>query len=307
MNIISVKDLYKTYGKYQAVNGVNFNVNKGEIFGFLGPNGAGKSTTINILCTIIGRSSGEVLLDNLDVHKYQDAVRKKIGVVFQEQTLDIRLTLRENLLIHGKIYGIDKKNIEARIDEVLKIVELEDKKNCIISSFSGGMKRRVEIARAFMHQPDVLFLDEPTTGLDPQTRAHIWDYLTYLRDTYNMTIFLTTHYMDEAEICDNIAIIDKGKIVEYGTPAELKERVCSKKVICRTLEIKELTDYIATIDGCSFTIQQNEDVVIELQNSVTTFLSNLFKNTDINISNLRICYPTLDDVFMNITGREIRD
>lgn len=306
-DIIKVQNLFKTYKNVPAVNGISFNVKEGEIFGFLGPNGAGKSTTINIICTIIGRSEGSVLLDGLDVAQKQDEVRKRIGVVFQEKTLDERLTARENLMIHGYIYGLRKADIEKRIDEVLDIVELKERKNSIVASFSGGMKRRLEIARGFMHFPKVLFLDEPTTGLDPQTRTHIWEYIVSLKEKYHMTIFLTTHYMDEAEICDNIAIMDKGIIVANGTPLELKENLSSKIVRFETQEIDEVINFVKHRYGYNTEVSGNNQITIEIKNSATEFLTSLLKDTSFGIQKLHIEYPTLNDVFMNITGKKIRE
>ncbi|MTI71969.1 MAG: ATP-binding cassette domain-containing protein [Firmicutes bacterium] len=305
-HIIEVKNLVKNYKDHKAVKNVSFNVNKGEVFGFLGPNGAGKSTTINILCTIISLSKGEVYLDGKDVLTEQDEVRKKIGIIFQERTLDERLTARENLLIHARLYDVKENEIESRIDEVLEIVELSDRKNDFVSSYSGGMKRRLEIARGLMHYPKVLFLDEPTTGLDPQTRSHIWKYLLRLKKEHDMTIFLTTHYMDEAEICDNIAIIDEGEIVAKGTPIELKEKLAYNVVKFKSDNSEETIKYIR--DNYPYEVfNKNDEISVKVTDLPTDFVTSFIRRYKDNIYHLEINRPTLDDVFMNITGHNIRD
>lgn len=305
-NIIEVKNLVKDYGDNLAVDNISFNVKKGEFFGFLGPNGAGKSTTINILCTILGRTSGEIFINGKDVYTDQDEVRKNIGIIFQEKTLDENLTARENLLIHARLYGLDKEVIDGRIDEVLDIVELLDRKNAIVNTFSGGMKRRLEIARGLIHYPKVLFLDEPTTGLDPQTRAHIWDYLIKLKKEHNMTIFLTTHYMDEAEICDNIAIIDSGKIVAHGTPIQLKEELAENIIKFKSSDAKHTLSYLEKNYSYDIT-EENGEFTIKVTDSTTDFVNSFIKGYDFEISHLEVIRPTLNSVFMNITGKSIRD
>ncbi len=305
-NIINVKNLVKDYGDNLAVDSINFNVEEGEIFGFLGPNGAGKSTTINILCTILGRTSGEVYIDGKDVHTEQDDVRKKIGIIFQEKTLDEQLTARENLYIHACLYDVPKDVIEERIDQALEIVELKDKKKDFVHTFSGGMKRRLEIARGLLHYPKILFLDEPTTGLDPQTRAHIWEYLLRLKKEKNMTIFLTTHYMDEAEICDNIAIIDHGKIVAYGSPIQLKEQLAENIIKFKSDDLDHTLAYLNKKYSYE-TYQENDYIVIKITDSPTKFVIEFIKNYELELFHLEINRPTLNSVFMNITGRNIRE
>ena len=223
--VISVRDLVKTYGKVEAVRGIDLEVGAGEIFGFLGPNGAGKSTTISILCTLIRPTSGVAQVAGIDVLKDPSAVRARIGLVFQDPSLDGQLTGRENLDFHAYLYGLPAATRKQRIDDALSIVELTDRADSTVLTYSGGMRRRLEIARGILHYPQVLFLDEPTLGLDPQTRNKIWDYLHAVRTREHITIFMTTHYMDEAEFCDRIAIIDQGKIVALGTPSELKAKV----------------------------------------------------------------------------------
>lgn len=223
-NIIEVKNLTKKFGKFTAVDNISFDVKQGEIFGFLGPNGAGKTTTISMLTTLLKPTSGTAIINGYDLKKKKDKVRESLGVVFQEPTLDLELTAYENLSFHGILYCISQRVLKDRIKEVLELVDLWDKKDLLVKTFSGGMKRRLEIARGLVHYPKVLFLDEPTLGLDPQTRKHIWDYIDKLRKEADITIFLTTHYLAETELCGKIAIIDHGHIVEIGSPKKLKEK-----------------------------------------------------------------------------------
>jgi ABC-2 type transport system ATP-binding protein len=220
---INVEKLTRRFNGLVAVDSVSFSVRQGEIFGFLGPNGAGKTTTINMLCTLLKPTSGTAEVGSYDVSKEPNKVRKEIGIIFQDPSLDDRLTADDNLRFHGYLYHMKKDMIEKRIPEVLGLVELLDRRREIVKKFSGGMKRRLEIARGLMHRPKILFLDEPTIGLDPQTRAHIWDYILKMRRETGLTIFMTTHYMQEAEVCDRVAIIDHGNIIALDPPAKLKE------------------------------------------------------------------------------------
>jgi ABC-2 type transport system ATP-binding protein len=223
--IISVKDLTKQFGEVTAVDNISFSVMQGELFAFLGPNGAGKSTTIKMLTTLLTPTRGELTLAGYDVSKEQDAARKTFGIVFQDPSLDDELTAYENLQLHGVLYHVPKAVMKERAEELLKLVELWDRRNSRVKTFSGGMKRRLEIARGLLHRPQVLFLDEPTLGLDAQTRNMLWSYISKLNSSEGMTIFFTTHYLGEAEaVADRIAIIDHGKIVALGTTAELKEQ-----------------------------------------------------------------------------------
>jgi ABC-2 type transport system ATP-binding protein len=221
---IKVKGLSKHFDSVMAVDAISFEVGQGEVFGFLGPNGAGKTTTINILCTLLIPTSGEAIVNGFNVTAFPNEVRKSIGIIFQDPSLDERLTAYENLNFHGMIYHLSSKIRKERIKEVLDMVGLYSRKDHIVRTFSGGMKRRLEIARGLMHSPKILFLDEPTTGLDPQTRRHIWDYIVNLSQREKITVFLTTHYMDEAEICRRVGIIDHGKIVGLDTPEALKHK-----------------------------------------------------------------------------------
>lgn len=223
-SIISVKNLIKKFNGFTAVDKISFNVEEGEIFGFLGPNGAGKTTTINMLITLLTPTSGNVKINNYNLVKDKDKVRECLGIIFQDPTLDLELTAYENLYFHGILYNIEEKMLKKRIKEVLTIVDLYERKNLLVKTFSGGMKRRLEIARGLIHHPKILFLDEPTLGLDPQTRKNIWNYIVKMQKKEKITIFLTTHYLAETELCDNIAIIDHGKIQEIGTPEKLKKK-----------------------------------------------------------------------------------
>lgn len=225
MSIIEVKKLRKQFKDLVAVDDISFTVEPGEIFGFLGPNGAGKSTSINILSTILAPTSGDAIVNGFSILTERDNVRRSIGLVFQDPSLDDRLTAEENLRFHAELYGVSKADYKVRLEEVLNLVDLSDRRNEVIRTFSGGMRRRLEIARGLIHYPAVLFLDEPTIGLDPQTRAHLWEYILKLKKEKGMTIFLTTHYMNEAEYCDRIAIIDRGTIIALDTPSALKKQV----------------------------------------------------------------------------------
>lgn len=303
--MIDVKDLVKRYGDVEAVRGVTFSVHEGEIFGFLGPNGAGKTTTIKMLCTLLDPTSGSATLANFDVTSRPSDVRRAIGVIFQEPSLDDRLTARENLELHAVVYGVTRSERSARINEALTFVELTDRAEDIVRTFSGGMKRRLEIARGLVHRPRVLFLDEPTTGLDPQTRKRTWEVLRSLREKHKLTLFLTTHYMDEAEHCDRIAIIDHGKIVTVGSPDELKRQVGKDVVTVRTAEpdilAKVLLDRHAikpdrTEEGLCFRVDDGETFVVEL-----------IREAHVRLSGIAVRRPTLDDVFLALTGRQIRE
>ncbi|MEK6645420.1 MAG: ATP-binding cassette domain-containing protein [Candidatus Firestonebacteria bacterium] len=222
--MIEIHNLTKKYKDIIAVDNISFDVKKGEIFGFLGPNGAGKTTTIKMLCTLLKPTSGTAFVNGYNIQKHPSDVRKSIGIIFQDPSLDERLTAQENLEFHGIIYKMKKDLRRKRIDEVLEMVNLTTRRKCLVRTFSGGMKRRLEIARGLMHRPPVLFLDEPTLGLDPQTRNHIWEFIKDIQRKDRITVILTTHYMDEAENCDKIAIINYGKIIALDTPDSLKKQ-----------------------------------------------------------------------------------
>jgi ABC-2 type transport system ATP-binding protein len=303
--VVQVNDLVKRYGEIEAVRGINFEVTAGETFGFLGPNGAGKSTTIKILCTLANPTSGSARVAGYDVVKNRDTVRRNIGLVFQDTTLDSYLSGEQNLRFHADLYGVPRQQLAPRLKQVLEMVNLWDRRESIVSTYSGGMKRRLEIARGLLHAPRVLFLDEPTVGLDPQTRSSIWEYINDLKQREDITIFLTTHYMDEAENCDRIAIIDNGQIVAIDTPEALKASIGKDRVQISTSDdqaaIKELQERFdlegAVHDGLvTFNVASGEQ-----------FVPRLFAELTQSIRSVSVHRPTLDDVFMSYTGRTIRD
>jgi len=256
--MIEVKELGKRFGELEAVAGISFSVETGEIFGFLGPNGAGKTTTMKMLCTLLVPSSGRASVNGFDIVRQRDEVRRSLGITFQDPSLDEQLTARENLVFHAMIYKIPGTERDARVDHALDLVDLFDKSDVIVKTFSGGMKRRLELARSLIHRPAVLFLDEPTLGLDPQTRRKIWEYLKSLRDKQKLTLFLTTHYMDEAETCDRIAIIDHGKIVALDSPAALKGRVGKDVIELVSREPETLAEELKTLFGAHPTVAQDK-------------------------------------------------
>jgi ABC-2 type transport system ATP-binding protein len=303
--VVRVTDLVKRYGELEAVRGINFEVQPGETFGFLGPNGAGKSTTIKILCTLANPTSGSARVAGYDVLRQRDTVRRNIGLVFQDPTLDSYLTGEQNLRFHADLYGVPRSQLDARMKLVLDMVNLWDRRGSVVGTYSGGMKRRLEIARGLLHAPRVLFLDEPTVGLDPQTRSSIWEYINDLKQREDITIFLTTHYMDEAENCDRIAIIDHGQIVAIDTPENLKASVGKDRVQISTADdagaIKELRDRFG-IDAAV-----HEGLVTFSVASGEQFVPRLFAELTVAIRSVSVARPSLDDVFMSYTGRTIRD
>ncbi len=303
--VIAVQDLVKKYGEVEAVRGIDLEVRKGEIFGFLGPNGAGKSTTINILCTLVQMTSGSAQVAGFDVEREPDAVRHHIGLVFQDPSLDQQLTARENLEFHAFIYDVPAAIRKQRINEVLGMVELADRADSTVMTYSGGMRRRLEIARGMLHTPEVLFLDEPTIGLDPQTRRHIWGYLGGLPKQQGVTIFMTTHYMDEAEYCDRIAIIDHGEIQAAGTPDELKARVGGDVVTVVTADNEVALPRIAELAG-SEPIRDNGSLRVEVADAAA-FVPRLVRDIGVEVTSVQFRRPSLDDVFLKLTGRAIRD
>ena len=305
MNMIEVDDLLRKFGQITAVDHISFDVNKGEIFGFLGPNGAGKTTTINVLCTLLLPTSGRASVKGYDVLKQRSQVRRSIGLVFQDPTLDDYLTAEQNLRFHAYAYGVPQNVRETRIGELLELVELWDRRKSKVRAYSGGMKRRLELARGLLHHPQVLFLDEPTLGLDPQSRRHIWDYILTLREQEELTIFMTTHYMDEAENCDRIAIIDHGQIVALDTPDKLKDSLGGDVVTLRAedsqaaaLELKERYNLSSEI--------QNGMVTFSVPNG-GTFLPDFMRGFRSRLLSVEVRRPTLDDVFLKLTGHAIRD
>lgn len=305
MSIINVQNLSKQFKTLKAVDGISFSVNEGEVFGFLGPNGAGKTTTINILCTLLSASGGSAQIAGYDCATNPDEVRTAIGLIFQDTTLDTGLTAYENLKFHAYLYNLDRKLTERRIDEMLSVVELGNRKHELIKNFSGGMKRRLEIARGLLHYPRVLFLDEPTLGLDPQTRNTIWDFINELRKQEKITVFMTTHYMEEAENCDRIAIIDHGKIIALDTPAKLKEMVHGDIITLVTVDNQRALTEIRTTFGVK-TWTENGGICIESEKG-DEFIPKLLQGLTVKTLSVSLKKPTLNDVFLRLTGRTIRD
>jgi ABC-2 type transport system ATP-binding protein len=302
---ISVKALAKRYGEVEAVRGIDFEVARSEVFGFLGPNGAGKSTTISMLCTLVKPTGGSALVAGHDVVAERDAVRRNIGLVFQDTTLDGYLTAEQNLRLHAELYGVPRETVGPRMQQVMEIVGLWERRKSLVGTFSGGMKRRLEIARGLLHSPRVLFLDEPTVGLDPQTRSSIWGYITELKRSEDITIFLTTHYMDEAEYCDRIAIMDQGRIIVLDSPQALKASVGQDRVQIHTPDdqatitaLRERFGIEAQIAGgaVTFGVPEGEQ-----------FVPRLFAELGQPITSVSVSRPSLDDVFMSYTGTTIRD
>jgi ABC-2 type transport system ATP-binding protein len=302
---IDVSELRKSFGGLEAVRGVSFEVAAGEIFGFLGPNGAGKTTTINMLCTLTRPSGGRAHVAGHDVVTERDDVRRNIGLVFQDQTLDGYLTAEQNLRMHAELYGVDPKLVPDRIRQVLEMVGLWERRHGQVLTFSGGMRRRLEIARGFLHSPRVLFLDEPTIGLDPQTRSSIWRYIRALQHTEEITIFMTTHYMDEAEFCDRIAIMDQGVIVVLDTPDALKAQVGADRVTIHTDD--DAAAVAALAERFGIEAQIAEGAVTFYVPSGEAFVPRLFAELGVPIRSVSVSRPTLDDVFMTHTGSTIRD
>jgi ABC-2 type transport system ATP-binding protein len=303
--VISVSGLIKRYGDIEAVRGIGFEVARGETFGFLGPNGAGKTTTIQILCTLVKATAGTAVVAGYDARSQRDEVRRNIGLVFQDTTLDTYLTAEQNLRFHAELYGVPKTAVRARMQQVMEMVGLWDRKDSLVSTYSGGMQRRLEIARGLLHAPRVLFLDEPTVGLDPQTRSSIWTYINDLKKREDITIFLTTHYMDEAEHCDRIAIIDHGKIVAIDTPEALKASIGKDRVQIQTADDQAIIRALKDVFGLE--AGMHDGAVTFSVASGEQFVPRLFAELDIPIRSVSVSRPSLDDVFMSYTGTTIRD
>jgi ABC-2 type transport system ATP-binding protein len=305
MTVIEAKGLVKKYGDLEAVRGIDLEVNSGEIFGFLGPNGAGKSTTISMLCTLLVPTAGTARVAGMDVTKDPAAVRQRIGLVFQDPSLDDQLTGRENLEFHAFIYSVPAAERRKRIDEMLELLQLSDRAASQVRTYSGGMKRRLEIARGMLHQPQILFLDEPTLGLDPQTRKSIWTHLNELRSKKGVTIFMTTHYMDEAEYCDRIAIIDLGRIVALGTPDELKAKVGGDVVTITSSQpdaaVREIEEKLGVTPS-----RDNGALRMEVPDG-KKFVPRLVRELTVPVDTVTMRRPSLDDVFLKLTGRAIRE
>ncbi|RLI96392.1 MAG: ABC transporter ATP-binding protein [Candidatus Aenigmatarchaeota archaeon] len=311
MVAIKVENLVKKFNGFVAIDYISFEVKKGELFGLLGPNGAGKTTTINILSTLLKQTSGYAEVAGYDISKDKNNVRKSIGIVFQEPALDNKLTGKENLEFHAMMYGMGKEERRSRIKEVLELVELRDKGDVLVENYSGGMKRRLEIARGLIHRPKVLFLDEPTLGLDAQTRRHIWEYIKKLNKEEGVTIILTTHYMEEADfLCDRIAIIDHGKIIAMDTPERLKDKLGGDII---TFEVEKDSDkFMNEINKLDFvkSVKKHDSkltIMVEQGEKRIPELIDMAQKNGVKVKSVSLHKPSLEDVFLHFTGKTIRE
>jgi ABC-2 type transport system ATP-binding protein len=305
---IETKELTKKYGDLVAVDNLNLTIDYGEVFGLLGPNGAGKTTIISMLCTIINPSSGKATVNGFDISRQSSNVRHSIGIVFQDPSIDDRLTGRENLQLHACLYDIPTELAKKRIPEVLNLVGLENRADSTMKTYSGGMRRRLELARGLLHHPKVLFLDEPTLGLDPQTREHLWAYIENLARTTEITIVITTHYMEEADkLCNRVAIIDYGKIKVIDTPANLKAALKGDVITITTAQPEKLAVKLSELK-LTPQIDPSKSIRLAVANAEKLIpkLIKVATEIGIEVSSVSIHHPTLNDVFLHYTGREIR-
>lgn len=301
MNVIEVRNLVKKYNEHLAVKGIDFDVKEGELFAFLGENGAGKSTTINILCTILEKTSGDIKICGHVLGREDDLIRKEIGIVFQNSVLDDKLTVKENLFTRGSYYGLTKKQIEERLKSFYERFELAEIMNRKYEKLSGGQRRRVDIVRALLNNPKILFLDEPTTGLDPKSRKIVWDYIDYLRREKGMTIFLTTHYMEETRDANHVVILDKGEVIARGTPSELKSSYASSKFLWYTERNEENDKTAKSI---------NSRILYDADHYNILFDGNIFdiiSGEKDKFKDFEIIKGSMDDVFLNLTGRMLEN
>lgn len=310
MYAITVEDLVRKFGDFTAVNNLSFNIESGEVFGLLGPNGAGKTTTISMLSTMLKPTSGNASVNGFDIRTNEDDVRKSIGIVFQDQSLDEELTAYENMDFHGRLYRIPKNIRQKKIIELLELVELDDKKDNLVKTYSGGMRRRLEIARGLLHEPKVLFLDEPTLGLDPQTRNHLWDYIEKLNKEKGITIILTTHYMEEADkLCHRVAIVDRGQIIALDPSEKLKNDIGGDVITIVSQQKDDLYSIIRSLSEIKSIEVHDNFITIGLQNAEkhVAKIVTMASENGITIESLSIHKPTLEDVFLHFTGRTIRE
>ena len=309
--MVRVEGLSKSFGQLKAVDGVTFDVKEGEIFGFLGPNGAGKTTTINMLTTLLSPSGGKAVVDGLDIHKHATEVRRTVGVVPQEYTADEDLTGVQNILLCADLYGIPRSNSKPHAVELLKLVGLEDAANRKVSTYSGGMRRRLELASGLINYPKLLFLDEPTLGLDVQTRTAVWDYIRMLKEEYRMTLFLTTHYLEEADsLCDRIAIIDHGHIIRIGTPTELKASIGGDVIVVGVAESgPDISSDIQKIPLVKDVKKSDHEYRIksEVGEESSIKIIDLIRSKGLHVTKISLTKPTLDEVYLEYSGRRIRD
>ena len=309
--IVNVEGLTKEFGQLKAVDGVSFEVEEGEIFGFLGPNGAGKTTTINMLTTLLRPSGGTALIDGLDIHKHPNEVRRVVGVVPQEYTADEDLTGLQNILLCADLYGIPRSNSKPHAMELLKLVELQDAADRKVSTYSGGMRRRLELACGLINYPKLLFLDEPTLGLDVQTRTAVWKYIKMLKEEYRMTLFLTTHYLEEADLlCDRIAIIDHGHIVRIGSPTELKASIGGDVIEVGVAESEpDISDDIRVIPLVKEVKKSDHEYRIksEVGEETSIRVIDLVRSKGLHVTKISLTKPTLDEAYLEFTGSTIRE
>lgn len=309
-HVIETNQLTKTYSLIKAVDKLDITVESGEIFGLLGPNGAGKTTTISMLCTILKPTSGTAFVNGFDIVKEANKVRRSIGIVFQEPSIDDRLTGRENLYMHANLYGVPASEQKERIKHILELVELDDRADDLLRTYSGGMRRRLELGRGLIHYPKVLFLDEPTVGLDPQTRDHIWKYIHDLKRAHDITVVLTTHYMDEADrLSDRIAIMDHGKIVILGSPPKLKETLEGDVIVVKANNLDALSELITKWLGFDKKkiIEDALEITVRNGKAVMPRIMELATQNNIYVESLLLREPNLEDVFLHYTGKSIRE
>lgn len=309
--IVKVEGLSKTFGNLKAVDGISFEVKTGEIFGFLGPNGAGKTTTINMLTTLLRPSGGSAEICGLDILKHPNDVRRSVGVVPQEYTADEDLTGIQNIILCGDLYGIPRNESKPHAIELLKLVGLEEAANRKVSTYSGGMRRRLELASGLINYPKLLFLDEPTLGLDVQTRTAVWDYIRMLKEEYHMTLFLTTHYLEEADsLCDRIAIIDHGHIVKIGTPADLKASIGGDVIVVGVVEKEpDISAKIAELKLVKDVKKSDNQYRVKAENGeeASIQLIDMIRSSGLHVTKISLTKPTLDEVYLEYTGRSLRD
>ncbi|HMD78846.1 MAG TPA: ATP-binding cassette domain-containing protein [Nitrososphaerales archaeon] len=309
--IVKVDGLSKTFGNLKAVDGVSFEIIEGEIFGFLGPNGAGKTTTISMLTTLLRATSGTAIVNGLDIHKHATEVRRTVGVVPQEYTADEDLTGLQNIILCADLYGLPRSDSKPHAQELLKLVELEDAENRKVSTYSGGMRRRLELASGLINYPKLLFLDEPTLGLDVQTRAAVWRYIRMLKEDYRMTLFLTTHYLEEADsLCDRIAIIDHGHIIKIGTPSELKASIGGDVIVVGVAETgPDISEEIRRIPLVKDVKKSDHEYRIksEVGEESSILIIDLVRSKGLHVTKISLTKPTLDEAYLEFTGHGIRE
>jgi ABC-2 type transport system ATP-binding protein len=308
--MVETNDISKSYGDFTAVDSVNLKIPRDSVFGVLGPNGAGKTTLISMLCTILRPTSGTAVVNGFDVAKNSKDVRASIGIVFQSRALDDMLTGREHLQMHASLYGVPSNLRKQRIEEVLDLIALGDKADEFTKTYSGGMKRRLEIGRGLIHHPKLLILDEPTLGLDPQTRENIWEYISKLNKAEDITVLLTTHYMDEADkLCDRIAIMNHGQIIKEDSPLNLKRELKADTII---IQVDEQDRFIKEAEKLDFVkkifVEDSEiKLMVERGENLITTLVNFANKNDITVNSIELTHPNLEDVFLNYTGTTIAD